>query len=65
MEVSCSSDKKKPSCSLYPGQKNCATYIFLIDIKLALGNNPHHFLPFSWNVHVAYIIRVQYFVAQQ
>ncbi|HZC80765.1 MAG TPA: hypothetical protein VE222_03440 [Nitrospiraceae bacterium] len=21
--------------------------------------------PFSWNVHVAYIIRVQYFVAQQ
>src|SRR6185295_6000356 len=35
--------REKPSCSLYPGQRNCVTYIFLIDIKLALGNNPHHF----------------------
>ena len=45
--------------------KNCSPYIFLVDIKLALGNNPHLFSVFSWNLHVAYVIRLQYFVAQR
>ena len=36
---------------------------FLVDIKLALGNNPHLFTIFLWNLHVANVIRLQYFVA--
>lgn len=39
--------------------------IFLVDIKLALGNNPHLLRMSSWNFHVAYVIRLQYFVAQR
>lgn len=32
--------------------------IFLVDIKLALGNNPHLFTVFPWKPHVAYVIRL-------
>jgi len=40
-------------------------YIFLVDIKVALGNNPHLFFFFLWNLHVVYVIRLQYFGAQR
>ena len=45
--------------------KKCSLYVFLVDIKLALGNN-HRASPaiFSWNLHVAYVGWLQHFVAQ-
>jgi hypothetical protein len=45
--------------------KNESLCIFLIDIKLALGNNPHLFSILFWSFHVAYDIRHQYFGAQR
>jgi hypothetical protein len=55
----------RPSCSLCSSQQERPPLYFLVDIKLALGNNPPLFPIFFWNLHVAYVIRLQYFGTQR